>query len=128
MSVVPTPLRRNRGRIARIESQASPAVGTSSIKMKVPGQLFSRTDVNAPHAEAAFLRLLRYRLLHQLTDLAFGHLGKSGIKRDDIYAFRNRSMQRRSLSYLDRPYDDLSLLTMLLGNMSLSLSELVMEP
>ena len=59
--------------------------------MKVSSQLFSRSDVDAPHAEAAFLRLLRYRLLHRLTDRAFGHLGKSGIERDDIYAFRNRS-------------------------------------
>ena len=56
-----------------------------------------------------------------------GQIGKSGIKRDDIYAFRNRSMQRRCLRCHNRPYDNLPLRPCI-GNMSLSLFEFVMEP
>ena len=60
---VPTPLPRNRGRIARIESHTFPAEGIVLHQVKVPGQLSIGSDVDAPHAEAALLRILRYRAL-----------------------------------------------------------------
>ena len=109
MSVVPTPLRRESRPDRQDREPGVVCVGNVLHKVKVPGQLFIRTNVDAPHAEAAFLRLLRYRLLHQLTDRAFGNLGKSGIEPDDVHTFQKRSMQRRCLRYLDRPYDDLPL-------------------
>ena len=71
-------------------------------EMKVAGQLAGRTGVNAPHTESALLRLVRCRALHQLPDLALGHLGKRRVERRGVSAFQKRLMQRRRLRCLDR--------------------------